>query len=148
MSLLDALCHSFGSLATGGFSTRTLSVAYYNSAYIEYVILFFMFLGGTNFTLHYLALHGKIKSYLKDDEFKFYLGLIAITVISLTVYLVIANGTPIEKTFRNVAFSILSILTSTGFATADYELVGTFCLNFLFDNVTTRCLCWFYKWWC
>ncbi|MCU0342921.1 MAG: TrkH family potassium uptake protein [Ignavibacterium sp.] len=130
MSLLDALCHSFGSLATGGFSTRTLSVAYYNSAYIEYVILFFMFLGGTNFTLHYLALHGKIKSYLKDDEFKFYLGLIAITVISLTVYLVIANGTPIEKTFRNVAFSILSILTSTGFATADYELWAPFASMF------------------
>ncbi len=130
MSLLDALCHSFGSLATGGFSTRTLSVAYYNSAYIEYVILFFMFLGGTNFTLHYLALHGKIKSYIKDDEFKFYLGLIAITVISLTVYLVIANGTPIEKTFRNVAFSILSILTSTGFATADYELWAPFASTF------------------
>lgn len=56
-----------------------------------------MFLGGTNFTLHYIALHGKVNSYLKDDEFKFYLGLIAITVISLTLYLVIANGTPIEK---------------------------------------------------
>jgi len=130
MNLFDSLCHSFGSLATGGFSTRTLSVAYYNSAYIEYVILFFMFLGGTNFTLHYLALHGKVNSYLKDDEFKFYLGLIAITVISLTIYLVIANGTPIEKTFRNVAFSILSILTSTGFATADYELWAPFASTF------------------
>lgn len=130
MNLFDSLCHSFGTLATGGFSTRTQSIAYYNSAFIEYVILFFMFLGGTNFTLHYFALHGKINSYFKDDEFKFYLSLIAITVISLTSYLVIANGTPIEKTFRNVAFSILSILTSTGFATADYELWAPFASTF------------------
>jgi trk system potassium uptake protein TrkH len=126
MNLFDSICHSFGSIATGGFSTKTQSIAYFNSAYIEYVILIFMFLGGTNFTLHYLALHGKINSYFKDDEFKFYLSLIVITVISLTAYLIIANGTPIEQTFRNVAFSILSILTSTGFATADYELWAPF----------------------
>lgn len=126
MNLFDALCHSFGTLATGGFSTKTQSVAFYNSAYIEYVILIFMFIGGTNFTLHYLALHGKFNSYFKDDEFKFYFTLIAVTVISLTVYLIIANGTPVEETFRNVAFSILSILTSTGFATADYELWAPF----------------------
>ncbi|MFZ1520452.1 MAG: TrkH family potassium uptake protein [Ignavibacteriaceae bacterium] len=126
MNLFDSLCHSFGTLATGGFSTKTQSVAYYNSAYIEYVILIFMFLGGTNFTLHYFALHGKINRYLKDDEFKFYLKLIVFTVTALTIYLVIVNQTPLEKTFRNVAFSILSILTSTGFATADYELWAPF----------------------
>lgn len=126
MNLFDSLCHSFGTLATGGFSTKTQSVAFYNSAYIEYVILIFMFIGGTNFTLHYLALHGKFNSYFKDDEFKFYFTLIIVTVVALTVYLIIANGTPVEKTFRNVAFSILSILTSTGFATADYELWAPF----------------------
>ena len=130
MSLFDALCHSFGTLATGGFSTKTQSVAFFNSAYIEYVILFFMFIGGTNFTLHYFALHGKIKSYFKDDEFKFYLSLIVITVTLLTIYLIIANATPVEKTYRNVSFSILSILTSTGFATADYELWAPFASTF------------------
>ncbi|HEX9250711.1 MAG TPA: potassium transporter TrkG [Ignavibacteriaceae bacterium] len=126
MNLFDSLCHSFGTLATGGFSTRTQSIAYYHSAYIEYVILFFMFLGGTNFTLHYLALHGKINSYFKDDEFKFYLSLIIITVTALTIYLILADGTSLESTFRKVAFSVLSILTSTGFATADYELWAPF----------------------
>ncbi|MFZ2323310.1 MAG: potassium transporter TrkG [Ignavibacteriaceae bacterium] len=130
MNLFDALCHSFGTLATGGFSTKTQSIAFFNSAYIEYVILFFMFIGGTNFTLHYFALHGKIKSYFKDDEFKFYLSLILITVTLLTFYLIIANTTPIEITFRNVSFSILSILTSTGFATADYELWAPFSSTF------------------
>ena len=130
MNLFDALCHSFGTLATGGFSTKTQSIAFFNSAYIEYVILFFMFIGGTNFTLHYFALHGKIKSYFKDDEFKFYLSLIVITVTLLTFYLIIANTTPIEITFRNVSFSILSILTSTGFATADYELWAPFSSTF------------------
>lgn len=126
MNLFDALCHSFGSLATGGFSTKTKSVAFFNSAFIDYVIIFFMFLGGTNFALHYHALHGKITSYFKDSEFRFYLGFLSFTVLGTAIFLFFANSQSAEEAFRHSAFNILSILTSTGFATTDYEAWAPF----------------------
>ena len=130
MNLFDSLCHSFGSLATGGFSTKNASIAYYNSPYIEYVIIFFMFLGGTNFTLHYLALHGKFKSYFQDEEFKFYTGFIIVTVGFISLYLFFINGQSLESSFRNSAFSIMTILSSTGFTTVDYEAWAPFFTQF------------------
>ena len=130
MNLFDSLCHSFGTLATGGFSTKNTSIAYFNSPFIEYVIIFFMFLGGTNFTLHYLALHGKIKSYFQDEEFKFYLGFIFITVGFAATYLFLINEQSPESAFRHSAFSIMTILSSTGFATVDYEAWAPFFTQF------------------
>lgn len=121
MNLLDAICHSFGTLATGGFSTKNLSVAYYNSAYIEYVIIIFMFLSGTNFTLHYFALKGKLFNYFKDDEFRFYFFFVILIVTSAALYLIIHNSQTTESAFRDSAFSIISILSSTGFVTVNYE---------------------------
>jgi len=121
MNLLDAICHSFGTLATGGFSTKNLSIAYYNSSYIEYVIIIFMFLSGTNFTLHYLALKGKLLNYFKDDEFRFYLIFVILIVTSAALYLIIHNSQTTESAFRDSAFSIISILSSTGFVTVNYE---------------------------
>lgn len=121
MNLFDALCHSFGTLASGGFSTKNQSVAYYNSPFIEYVIIVFMFIAGTNFSLHYLALKGKVLNYFKDSEFKFYILLISILVISSTVFLIINNSQSVESSFRDTAFSIISILSSTGFVTVNYE---------------------------
>lgn len=130
MNLLDALCHSFGSLATGGFSTKNQSVAFYNSAYIDYVIIIFMFIGGTSFSLHYFALHGKISSYFKDGEFRFYLGFISLTVLFTTSFLFLNHSFTLEKSFRNATFNILSVLTSTGFAIADYESWAPFFSTF------------------
>lgn len=130
MNLFDSLCHSFGTLATGGFSTKNSSIAYFNSPFIEYVVCFFMFLGGTNFTLHYLALHGKFKSYLQDEEFKFYIGFIFVTVCFAAGYLFFVNGQTIESSFRHSAFSILTILSSTGFATVNYESWGPYFTQF------------------
>jgi len=121
MNLLDAICHSFGTLATGGFSTKNLSVAYYNSSYIEYVIIIFMFISGTNFSLHYLALKGKPLNYFKDDEFRFYLIFVILIVTSVALYLIIHNSQSTESAFRDSAFSIISILSSTGFVTVNYE---------------------------
>lgn len=121
MNLLDALCHSFGTLASGGFSTKNQSVAYYNSPFIEYVIIVFMFIAGTNFSLHYLALKGEVLNYFKDSEFKFYFFLAAILIISSTAFLVINNSQSVESSFRDTAFSIISILSSTGFVTVNYE---------------------------
>ncbi len=130
MSLFDALCHSFGTLATGGFSTKNTSIAYFHSPFIEYVIIVFMFLGGTNFSLHYLALHGKIISYFKDEEFKSYLFFILLTVGFATSYLFIVNNQAIESSFRHAAFSIMTVLSSTGFATVDYEAWAPFFTQF------------------
>ena len=121
MNLFDALCHSFGTLASGGFSTKNASVAYYHSPFIEYVIIIFMFLAGTNFTLHYFALKEKIFNYFKDSEFRFYIGFIFLVVFSITLYLDLHNAQPLEASFRHSAFSVISILSSTGFVTVDYE---------------------------
>ncbi len=74
MNLFDALCHSFTTMATGGFSTKQASVAHYNSPFIHYVIIVFMFLAGTSFNLHYHLLHGRFKTMFKNSEFKFYLA--------------------------------------------------------------------------
>jgi len=130
MNLFDSLCHSFGTLATGGFSTKNSSIAYFNSPFIEYVVCFFMFLGGTNFSLHYLALHGKINSYFRDEEFKFYIGFIFLTVSFATVYLFFVNEQTFESAFRHSAFSIMTILSSTGFATVNYESWGPYFTQF------------------
>lgn len=133
MSLFDSLCHSFGTLATGGFSTKNTSIAFFNSTYIEYIVIIFMFLGGTNFTLHYFALHGKINKYFKDEEFRFYFSFLGIVIISTTLFLFLYNSVELEKSFRDSAFSIMSILSSTGYATVDYESWNPFfTLMFLF----------------
>jgi trk system potassium uptake protein len=121
MNLFDALCHSFGTLATGGFSTKNQSIAYYNSPYIEYVIIIFMFIGGTSFSLHYMALKGKIFCYFKDSEFKFYLGVVFFLVTLSSIYLIFNNNQTVESAFRDTSFSIVSVISSTGFATVDYE---------------------------
>lgn len=121
MNLFDSLCHSFATLATGGFSTKNSSIAYFNSAYIEYIIIVFMFIAGTNFTLHYFALHGKFSAYFKNSEFKFYFTFVIITILFAALFLIFNNEQSIESAFRDSAFSIISVLSSTGFATVDYE---------------------------
>lgn len=122
MSLFDALCHAFGTLATGGFSTRQSSVASF-SPYIQYVILVFMFLAGTNFSLHYHAFHGRLRSYFKDEEFRFYLAITGILIVlcSFTVYFGPSSSGDLEKSFRDASFQVVSIISSTGFVTDDYE---------------------------
>lgn len=126
MNLFDSICHSFGTVATGGFSTKNASVAHYQSAYIDYVIILFMFLSGTNFTLHYFALHGKLKTYWQDEEFKFYLFFIVFVVLAIGFYLFATSNLGLEQSIRNSAFSVISILSSTGFVTTDYEKWGLF----------------------
>lgn len=126
MSLFDALCHSFGTLASGGFSTKNQSVAYYQSPFIEYVIIIFMFIAGTNFSLHYLALKGKVLNYFRDSEFRFYLLMVLFLVIASSVYLIINKEQSVESSFRDTTFSIISILSSTGFATVDYQIWAPF----------------------
>jgi trk system potassium uptake protein TrkH len=121
MNLFEALCHAFGTLATGGYSTRNASVGAYHSPYIEYVIILFMLIAGSNFALHYRFLRGEFKVYFKNPEFLFYLGIILFTTIVIGANNYVALNEGIEKTFRDTLFQVLSISTTTGYGTADYE---------------------------
>ena len=123
MSLFDAVCHAFATMATGGFSTRNASVGAYGSAAIEWTIIVFMFLAGTNFTLHYLALTGKLRAYVKDDEFRFYCLVITVASILIILPLLAVHIFPsIHDTVRHGVFQTVSIMTTTGFGTSDYLL--------------------------
>lgn len=120
MTLYDAVCHSFTTMATGGFSTKQASIAYWQSPFIQYVIVIFMFFAGTNFTLSYLAIRGNFKSAIKDEEFKYYsLFVVGFTVLIL-LGLLITTELGFEQAFRDALFQVVSIITTTGFATADY----------------------------
>jgi len=121
MNLFDGLCHAFGTMATGGFSTKNTSVTEF-SPYIQYVIIIFMLLAGTNFTLHYLAIHGKIREVIKNEEFKGYLTLISAATIICLVILVLNSDHSFESNFRHSLFTVVSIITTTGFVTTDYLL--------------------------
>ncbi|MCF8067717.1 MAG: TrkH family potassium uptake protein [Desulfobacterales bacterium] len=122
MSLFDALCHAFTTMPTGGFSTKNASVAYYDSAYIDTVIVVFMFLAGINFSLHYQLLKGKPLAFWKDSECRFYIAtlFLLIIIVSINIYGSVYQG--IGESLRYGAFQVVSIVTTTGFATADYEL--------------------------
>lgn len=119
MSLYDSVTHAFSTAGTGGFSTKTQSVAYYNSAYIDGVISVFMLLFGINFNMYYFILMKNIKAVFKDEELRFYLATVAIcTLIILSnVYHLYDN---ILQAFRYVFFQVSSVITTTGFITADF----------------------------
>ena len=127
MSIFDAICHTFTTMATGGFSTKNASIGYFDSPYIHYVITFFMFLAGVNFALHWKALTGNIKEgYFNDGEFKFYGGLILLFTLFVIINNVIQHGTFGHTLFRDSLFQVVSIVTTTGYGTADYTLWGPF----------------------
>jgi trk system potassium uptake protein TrkH len=122
MNLYDALCHAFTTMPTGGFSTRNASIAHFDSVYFDTVIIIFMLMAGINFSLHYQFLRGKPLAFWRDSECRFFLGsvLILIFIVTLNIY-----GTVYEtmgQAFRYGAFQVVSIVTTTGYATADYEL--------------------------
>ncbi len=120
MTLFDAVNHAFTTMATGGYSTKQASIAYWSSPYIQYVIIFFMFLAGTNFTLSYLAIHGKFDKVFKNEEFKYYiLFIIGFTAIIFSG-LLISTQLGFELAFRDALFQVVSIITTTGYATTDY----------------------------
>lgn len=121
MNLFDALCHAFGTIATGGYSTRNASVAAFPSPYIHYVIILFMIIGAINFSLHYRALRGDIGVYFRDHESRFYLAVLGTALLIACISNFHHREFGIERTFRDTLFQITSIGTTTGFATADYN---------------------------
>ena len=121
MNLFDSLCHTFGTMATGGFSTKNASVGYYKSAYIDFVIIIYMIIAGTNFSLHFRLLRGKFKDVWSSEEFRFYLGIISIATIIIGVDTYFNNYSGVFESIQYTLFQVISIMTTTGYGTADYE---------------------------
>lgn len=132
MSFYDAVCHSFTTMATGGFSTKQASIAHWSSPFIQYVIIVFMFFAGTNFTLSYLALKGKFKSVFKDEEFKYYVFFILGFTVLIFGGLILTTQLGVEHAFRDSLFQVVSIITTTGYATTDYLLWTPFLTILIF----------------
>jgi trk system potassium uptake protein TrkH len=123
MGPFDAICHSFATMATGGFSNHNASVGGYATPAVEWIIMVFMLLAGTNFSLHYLALTGRWRVYRRDEEFRFYLSIILICSLLLACVLVANHFYPTwHATVRHTLFQVISIITTTGFGTSDYLL--------------------------
>ncbi len=122
MSWFDAFCHAFATMATGGFSTRSASVAAYNSVYIETVIIIFMFLAGTNFALNYRALRGNPLCFFKDPEFRFYVvtWLAATALIGVNIYGKVYPS--FWHSVRAAFFQSTSMMTTTGFCTENFDV--------------------------
>lgn len=121
MNLYDSVIHAFSTAGTGGFNNRNNSVAFYDSAYIDGVITVFMILFGINFNMYFLLLLKNVKAVFKNEEVRAYLGIIAATTIIITFNIMYIYETPL-KSFRYAAFQVASVITTTGFATADYNL--------------------------
>ena len=119
MNVFDALCHTFGTVATGGFSTKNASVGHYN-AYIQWVIILFMYLAGVNFILHFQMIRGKFETVLKNEELRIYTGI----VVGITAVFAIVLGMKgiSDAPVRDAAFQVVAILTTTGFGTADFNV--------------------------
>jgi trk system potassium uptake protein TrkH len=145
MSFFDAINHALSTLSTGGFSTKNASLAYWNDRpMIQYIVMVFMFLAGTNFVLSYFAFKGKVQKVIQDEEFKLYFKFIAIftLVAALLIYFRadVSRSTvehpmvygEFESAFRHGLFQVLAIVTTTGFVSADYTAWTPFLTVFFF----------------
>ncbi|MBM3327381.1 MAG: TrkH family potassium uptake protein [Calditrichaeota bacterium] len=121
MELFDALCHSFGTMATGGFSTKNASIGHYQSSYINWIIIIFMLLGGINFGLHIQALRGKPLMMWRDPELRWWLGLIFSVIVICVIINYIDFGLPLSRTIEDVVFSTISVITTTGYCIVDFD---------------------------
>ncbi len=123
MGKFDAVCHAMSTVATGGFSTKQASIAAFNSPLIDYVVTLFMFLGGVNFSLLYLFLFKfRFASLLRDSEFRVYVSAITLFTALITIGLFFSTPMGVEESFRTSLFQVVSMQTTTGFATSNYVL--------------------------
>lgn len=121
LNLFEAITHAFTTLATGGFSPKNASTAHYDSIFVQYVFILFMFLAGINFALHYHALHLKFQPFKKNTEFKFYASFIVIAAFIVMILHRPHQAFSFEEAFRQSLFHVLSIVTTTGYVSSDYE---------------------------
>ncbi|WP_028887493.1 TrkH family potassium uptake protein [Tenacibaculum ovolyticum] len=147
MNWFDALNHAMATVSTGGFSTKNASVAHWNGApMIQYIIIFFMFIAGTNFVLTYFALKGKIRKVIQSEEFKYYLfGTLIISAVVATMIIFYQDPLlhttikhpmvygKVESAIRHSLFSVISVITTTGFVTADFTMWSFFVTAIFFS---------------
>ena len=131
MDLFEALCHTFGTMATGGFSTRNASIGSYQSGYIDTVVIVFMLFAGINFSLHYQFLKGNPLAFWRNSEFRFFIGIVAIFCLTVTFNIYHNVYETILEALRFGGFQVMSIITTTGYATADYETWPSLSQNIL-----------------
>lgn len=144
MNFFDAINHSLATLSTGGFSTKNLSLAYWNDRpLIQYIVILFMFLAGTNFVLSYFAFKGKVQRVIKDEEFKFYTAFIVLFTVIAAAVIYLKADVPvtdyhpkvfgeIESSLRHSLFQVIAVVTTTGFVTADFTNWTPFLTVFFF----------------
>ncbi|MCG6963491.1 MAG: TrkH family potassium uptake protein [Acidobacteria bacterium] len=121
VSGFEALCHAFTTLATGGFSTRNTSIGEFGSPTVEWIIIIFMLMAGTNFVLHYRMLVGRVREVARDAELRYFLSVAVVATILLAIVIHTPSARPAD-TIRTAAFQTVSLLTTTGYVTTDFEL--------------------------
>lgn len=124
MTWFDAVCHSFATVATGGFSTKQNSILYWNSPYIQYIIIIFMILSGVNFSLYYFGIKKKFDKIRENEELRYYLIVLFIFAVIVALSLIDFSRPlsfhQVEESWRNALFSVSSLMSTTGFTTVDY----------------------------
>ncbi|MCJ7801335.1 MAG: TrkH family potassium uptake protein, partial [Candidatus Marinimicrobia bacterium] len=126
MTGFEAVCHAFTTMPTGGFSTMNASIAGWANSAIHYIIIFFMLMAGINFSLHFRAMSGDVKSYFRDYEFKIFIGIILLVTFGIFIIVSLSDGGFTHIKFRDSLFQTVSIITTTGYGTYDYELWSYF----------------------
>jgi len=126
MSGYDAINHAMTTMATGGFSTKNSSMAYYSSPLIQYTIIFFMILAGTNYTIIYYFFKRKFEKVIGSDEWRMYISVLLLATLAVTGGIVISSTLGIEESFRGALFTVVSLVTTTGFVTIDYTAFSGF----------------------
>lgn len=126
MPFFDAINHALTNISTGGFSTKQSSIGHFTSPLIQYIIIIFMFLGGTNFTLLYFGARFKFKKFIDNDEFKWYVSAIILLLLLIVPIVNNATNSTLESSFRLALFQIVSIITGTGYSNADFTSWGAF----------------------
>lgn len=126
MNLYDSFLFTFGTVGTGGFANKSMSVGHFDSTYIHMVIGFFMICSGVNFSLYYLIFKGKVKDALMDEELRLYLGIMSFAVFCIGLNLYLTNYGNLGLSFRDSFFQVASIMTTTGYSTANFDLWPSF----------------------
>jgi trk system potassium uptake protein TrkH len=124
MTFYESINHAMATVSTGGFSTKNSSMAAYPSPFIQYTIIVFMFLAGNNFTINYLALKGRFNRVWASDEFRAYLATSIFFSVFIAFFVKASGAETWEKAFRDSAFQVVSVMTTTGFVSADYTAWG------------------------
>ena len=132
MPWFDSICHAFTTMPTGGFSTQNASIAAYSNPIIHYIIIFFMFIAGVNFTLHFRAITGNYKSYFKDYEFKIYFLILFVATMLIFFNIAYSSSDWSHNSFLISLFQSLALMTGTGYANANYTLWPFFSQLLLF----------------